>query len=419
MSTIVIGAGIAGLAAAQYLHKAGHEVTILEAKDRIGGRVYTNRSFTDHPVELGAELIHGENAATWELVNRLGLKTVHWEKQDDAIVKLENGLSMSMREARASYPNFDVTRSWDIPDVEAFDNEDWHSYLSRIGFDAEQLRYVKRSFANATGESMRFLSAQAILESLDDTKDNSGENDYRILNGYDKLIDHLAQDLLIMTDDPVSQINSQKGAVRIESLGDDSYEADNCIISVPLGVLQSESIVFNPALGHEKMQALKGLKMGPVIKMIYVFDEHISDKSISAIYSRHNPPMWWSPSYGHSSNEQVWTAFVSGGWAMELLGLGEEEALEHGLKMLSNELGKTNLKAKLMHLENWPEDPYTKGGYSVVLPGHYGARAALAKPTPPLFWAGEACATPEGRAQTVHGAYLSGLRAAQEVLETQ
>ena len=74
-----------------------------------------------------------------------------------------------------------------------------------------------------------------------------------------------------------------------------------------------------------------------------------------------------------------------------------------------------DLEATAARLINWPDDPYTRGGYSFVLPGHDGAREKLAAPTPPLYWAGEATA-PEAQAATVHGALTSGRRAAAEVL---
>ena len=415
MSTLVIGAGMAGLAAAKTLQNAGETVTVLEAKDRIGGRTYTNREFADFGVEFGAEFVHGDKVALWELIDELGLATLHWEKQADSLVRLESGELLSMKEARRTQPDFDITRTWNLPAVDPLPNEDWRSYLTRIGFSRDQLRYVKRSFANAAGENMRFLSAKAMLASIHDNSGESGLGDYRILEGYDTLINHLAETLDIHTNDPVVGIDWRDG-VHIDTLsGDFNYEADAAIITIPLGVLRSGGVTFTPELPAAKQTALGGLKMGPIIKLIYAFEEPPTEAHISALYSRLNPPMWWSPSFGQKTELFVWTAFVSGNDAIDLLTMGEEEALRYALNTLRLELDKPNLTPVKTQLVNWLDDPYTRGGYSFVLPGHEGARDILAAPTPPLYWAGEATA-PEHRSATAHGAFLSGRRAAAERL---
>lgn len=415
MSTLVLGAGVAGLAAAEHLACEGEAVVVLEAKERLGGRTYTNRDFAAHPVEFGAEFIHGDKVATWELVRALGLKTLHWRKDEDSLVRLESGEWLTMREARATHPEFDVTRSWRLPEVEPLPGEDWRSYLLRIGFDRQQLRYVRRSYANACGEAMRFLSARAMLQGLRDGSRESGLGDYRLLAGYDRLVAHLAEGLEIHLDDPVTRLTWDEAAVTAQTLDGKRYRADAAVVAVPLGVLQANVIRFEPELPELKRQALLGLRMGPVIKLVYKFAEPIVAPQIMAIYSRLNPPMWWSPSFGHDASEHIWTAFVSGDWAMELLALGEAEALEAGLAALRSELERPELRALDARLVNWPDDPYTRGGYSFVLPGHEGAREKLAAPTPPLFWAGEA-SEPEHRAATVHGALVSGRRAAAETI---
>ncbi|MCA9835458.1 MAG: FAD-dependent oxidoreductase [Trueperaceae bacterium] len=415
MSTLVLGAGMAGLSAAKTLKDAGEDVIVLEAKDRIGGRTFTNRTFADHPVEFGAEFIHGDKVALWSIVNELGLKTLHWQKTLDSLVHMEEGNWLSMSEARSRHPEFDITRSWLLPDVDPLPNEDWQSYLSRIGFDEKQLRYVRRSFANACGEGMRFLSASAVIRGLRSTLEQNGDGDYRILSGYDAIVNHLAQGLEIYLNDPILSVDWSGSGVSVQSLDGEKYEADSAIIALPLGVLLADGIKFQPGLPRHKQNALRGLRMGPVIKLVYKLTMPLAAKEVMAIYASSNPPMWWSPSFGHNTNENVWTAFVSGDWAMDLLVKGEEGALESALSSLKKELGLPELEASESHLQNWPDDPYTRGGYSFVLPGHHGAREKLAEPTPPLFWAGEACAQ-EHQAATVHGALETGLRAAHEVL---
>lgn len=450
---LVVGAGMAGLAAADRLTKEGSRVALLEARNRTGGRVWTDRQFAGIPVELGAEFLHGDQVATWEIVRELGLETLRWKKQDDSLVRTEDGEWLTMAQARAADPGLEISRSWELPQVLAGRYEDLHSYLRRIGFDRKQLRYVERWFANAQGESARFLSAAATLRGLRRSGEN-GSGDYRLTDGYDNVVNHLAKGLDVHLNTQVETVEWGSDGVLVAAADGATYEARTLLLTVPVGVLQAGSIRFMPELPDDKLLALSGIRMGPVIKLVYRFAEPIAESEIMAIYSRNNPPMWWSPSYrGHgktaastsyrgpgrtagstpyrgsgqsagvtshcgpgsaSEGSQVWTAFVSGAGAASLLALGEQGALEAGVEALGNDLGR-ELEPLDALLVDWPGDPWSRGGYSYVLPGHDGARELLARPAPPLFFAGEATAQ-EHQSATVHGALVSGRRAAAEAL---
>ncbi|MCY3781413.1 MAG: NAD(P)/FAD-dependent oxidoreductase [Chloroflexi bacterium] len=417
MNVLVIGAGIAGLSAAFHLKEADIHATVLEARDRIGGRVWTDRDFAGFPVEFGAELIHGKSPEvnTWIWVERLGLRTWHWNKIDDSMIRTEDGDWLTMGEARARSPELDVTRSWELGDAPApRDDEDLGRYLKRIGFSEAQLRYVQRSFANAEGESMRYLNAKAHAQLFKDSDGEDDHSDYRILDGYDAYYAQLAEGLDIRLDCRATEIDWSAG-VRVKTDAGDEFHADAAVVTLPLGVLQSGRLQFNPPLPSIKREALAGLKMGPVMKMVYLFDEHILDPAIGAIYARGNPPMWWSPSLGRDNSAVVWTGFFTGDYAREMLRLGEEAALRKGLETLRAEVGKPDLQYIKARWVNWPEDEFALGGYSVCRPGHYAARDKLAAPTPPLYWAGEATA-PHHLTAMVHGAYFTGQRAVKEIL---
>jgi len=417
MTTIIIGAGVAGLSAGYHLTQAGYEVVIHEARDRIGGRVWTNREFADIPVEFGAELIHGNTVNTWEWVHKLGLKTLHWQKMGDSMIHMEDGRWMTMKQGREESPELDVTRSWKLGDVdEPSPDEDLETYLKRIGFTVEHLRYVKRSFANAEGDNMEFLNAAAHANLFHDRDSADDYGDHRILDGYDAYYTKLAEGLDIHLNTIVAKIDWSDGAT-VTTADGTTFEGDNAIITLPVGVLQANAVMFTPDLPPIKKEALTGLKMGPVMKMVYEFDEPLLDPSIGAIYAKGNPPMWWSPSFGQETDQVVWTAFFSGDYAREMIKLGENGALQKGLETLREELDKPDLEYIKAEWVNWPQDEFSRGGYSVCLPGHYDARDKLAQPTPPLYWAGEATA-PHDLTAMVHGAYFTGQRAADEIVES-
>ncbi|MCA9903065.1 MAG: FAD-dependent oxidoreductase, partial [Anaerolineae bacterium] len=152
-------------------------------------------------------------------------------------------------------------------------------------------------------------------------------------------------------------------------------------------------------------------------KLIFRFDEPVLPDGVGALYSAACPPMWWSPSFGRESEGQVITAFATGDYARDLAALGEIGALEAALQVLRDELNRPEIEPVAARWINWTADPFSLGGYSVATPGAHQARLALGQPTPPLFWAGEATAK-NAWAATVHGALVSGQRAAAEVQQS-
>jgi len=419
MKAIVIGAGMAGLSAAFHLRAAGIATTVLEARGRIGGRVWTDRAFAGIPVEFGAELIHGTGpeVSTWHWVEKLGLTAWHWNKQDDSMIRTEEGEWMTMGAARAQSQDLDQTRTWTLDAPPPCTDESLEQYLRRIDFSPAQMRYVQRTFANAEGESMRALNAKAHLQFLADDDDAGASSDYRILDGYDSVLEALAQGADIRLQCPVRVLRWHDG---LQAETDDGrvFQGDVAVVTLPLSLLQRGQPRFDPPLPPEKRAALDGLSMGPALKLLYLFEYPLLDPAIGAIYARGNPPMWWSPSLGRGDGPTVWTAFATGDYARELAQMGEQAALQHGLDRLRAESGQARLQWCAARWVNWSADAYAQGGYSACLPGHYHAREQLARATPPLYWAGEASA-PHRLAATVHGAAFTGIRAAEEIIASQ
>ncbi len=416
---VVLGAGVAGLSAARDLHDAGLRTVLLEARERVGGRVWTDRTIAEHPVELGAEFVHGDRADTWDLIRRLELPTRHWPKQDESLVQLEDGGVRTMRAARAADAGFDATRTMALPADVPGRYEDLDAYLRRVGWTADQRRHVRRAFANAAGDDPHRLSAAAIVHGR--ATDDAGAGDFRLPDGQDALPRALADGLdirlgVVVTGVAVGPDGAEVESVHAGSAGPATrWRARAAVVALPLGVLQAGTVAFEPGLETLKGDALAGLRMGPVIKVVYrlaapPFDP---DAGVEAVYARGTPPMWWTSS-PPDAKHPVWTGLVSGSGAADLLRLEPETALRRALAALE-EVAARSLDVVDGRVVAWPDDPWARGGYSHVVPGHHGARERLAAPTPPLFWAGEASA-PESCAATVHGALRSGARAAREVL---
>ncbi|MCS7069784.1 MAG: FAD-dependent oxidoreductase [Meiothermus sp.] len=180
MKTLVIGAGIAGLAAAQDLQKAKHQVTVLEAQHRVGGRIHTERSFAAVPIELGAEFIHSSQVPTYPLPQQFGLRTIHFNQQEDTLVRLPDGSLRTIAEVGCEQRGYNNIRLVDWP--EAKGEESLAEYLNRNQLCGQRVPYKLQEYISDFDHPRR-LSAQAALEFLYDK--SAEEGDYRILDGYD------------------------------------------------------------------------------------------------------------------------------------------------------------------------------------------------------------------------------------------
>jgi monoamine oxidase len=318
-----------------------------------------------------------------------------------------------MVHARGQHPDFDITRSWALPlTPPPGEYESLEGYLRRIGFNEAQLSYTRRSFANATGESPDKISALVAADEWMNSED--GEGDFRVVDGYIRMLEHLAAGLDIRLNTIVERITWNHNGVQVQTTLGDTFTGEAAIITLPVGVLRNGSVTFDPALPAQKQATINALRMGPGMKLVFWFAEAVLPEGISALYSALNPPMIWSPSAGRDVRGQVITCFVTGDYARTLETLGEASALDAALQTLKTELGRDDLTPSAAHWVNWTADPFALGVYSTVPPGAHGARLELATPTPPLFWAGEATVKNAWSAM-VHGAYLSGRRAAAEV----
>lgn len=327
-------------------------------------------------------------------------------------MRLVDGSLRTMAEARTLFPDFDLTRSWKLSHAPLPNaDESLETYLRRIGFTDAQLHYTRRSFANAACEAVYNLSALSCVDEWTDTE--AGDGDFRVLEGYVRIHEYLAAGLDIRLNTIITHIEWGGRSVRAHTAGGQTFEGENAIITLPLGVLQSGRVTFTPVLPPEKLTAFAGLRMGPAMKLLYWFDEPVLPQGIGALYSAMCPPMWWSPSFGRDVRGQVITALATGDYARTLDAMGEQTALQAALQSLSAELGRPGLKPVAARWINWTADEFALGGYSVAMPGAHQARLVLAQATPPLFWAGEACIR-NGWAATVHGALVSGQRAAAE-----
>ncbi|MGO9404510.1 MAG: flavin monoamine oxidase family protein [Terriglobales bacterium] len=432
---VVIGAGVAGLACAKVLCEAGFRVTILEARNRVGGRIWTvHPSLTDAPVELGAEFIHGLPEEVWQIVKRADLPTHEL-----------TGNRWRLEQARLA----PVSGSWDLIDSifrridESAPDQSFQEFLEHACGD---LPRHTRNEAAAYVESFHAcdasrISAHALARWHRSDQEIQGHRGFRFPNGYDGLVAALADtskpDLLIVRlNTVVTEIAWHAGTVEVttQSPGQPhpaNIRADAAIITLPLGVLQAPpgtggAVRFRPELA-EKADALKRLKMGAAIRLVLCFrqcfwtDPKLVPAPMPDMSFLSSPeelfPAWWS---SVSAGTAMLTGWSGGVRAEQLSGDGEAAITERGLEGLHHIFGvppetlRDLLQESFVH--DWQFDPYCRGAYSYPLADGKDAARRLAAPVGnTLFFAGEATDF-GGHNGTVHGAIASGQRAAAELL---
>ena len=428
----IIGAGAAGLAAARELCSAGLRVAIVEARDRVGGRIYTlHPPELLYPIELGAEFIHGTPADTWNLLETSGLTAYelpdqHWVYEKGRMHELKDFWKRIDRVLQDIDPRAERDLSF-----RAFAASNIRMRL--LKHDRQLAMAFVEGFSAASQDriSMKSLTqSPGILDAIEVTRV------FRISQGYDQLLDWIWSETAstacsVILNSPIQEIQWEKGSVELISVQGERILAKQVIVTLPIGVLnipQGEPghVAFEPPLAT-KQEAGAWLEMGPVSKVVLQFNhvlwEELGFGKFNFIHvpADHSAfPTWWNAA---PVRVPILTGWAGGPAAQALAGRSEYEIIELALLSLSRifSISKSTLRRGLEHsyFYDWQSDPFSRGAYSYICVGGLGASADLAKPVEDtLFFAGEATLV-EGLSGTVDGAIATGKRAACEVILAQ
>ncbi len=417
---LIVGAGIAGLAAAQILLKSGIEVQILEATERFGGRIYTLTDFAKSPVEGGAEEIHGGKTA-WADLAEIHQKTLLNTNDYSSLYFLENQL---WKENEA-YTREDFDEMEDFYDLlEEADFSDTVGKISVAQFldvieSPPTCRHIIEAWiSNSYGASMTDLDARELQTLWKQW--TAGEVNFMFENaGYIELLAEVCADALptIQYAKPISQIEYTENHVCALTPKGEVFEGNALVLTVPLGVLKKQFITFSPPLPAPKTEAIECIGVGAGLKILLKFKESFWDDNVGAIYGNGYISEFYPSA---KDDEAILTALVMGDNALYLSNLTEEEAIQTALQELDM-MGNNTLASELFEKGtriDWTVMPFQWGAYSYPSTGSGQARLDLAKALPPLYFAGEATHT-EGHIATVHGALETAYRAVHELLGRQ
>jgi monoamine oxidase len=416
---IVIGAGIAGLAAARTLAEAGLRVALIEARDRVGGRIHTVPAAEGElPVELGAEFIHGLPAELIHLVEEAGLTRFELEG-DSRCFRQEQGRLGPCGHHREVAELFDQLSRSELSQ----DDLSFAEFVAQHRFKPEAVAWATNyvegfNAADANRISIRSLQKQQAAEDA-----ISGDRLFRVVEGYNRVPAFLLRRFLdaggeLATSTSVQAIRWKPGSVEVSTAAGRLFHAAAAISTLPLGVLQARTVAFAPQ-PLEILAAADRLAMGPAARVVYEFDRGFwsnsdSLKGLSFLFAPEaTPPTWWTTVPRPSSMLTGWVAGRKAGQ------LNRAELPETGLTTLAGILGIDVRKHLLRwHQHDWEIDTHSLGAYTYVPRGAIHASDELSVPVAAtLFFAGEHTDT-SGHWGTVHGALRSGYRAAEQVLGT-
>jgi monoamine oxidase len=441
VDALVIGAGAAGLAAARALSARGLSIAVLEARNRIGGRIYTTRpAGVRLPVELGAEFVHGRPPETFAIARAAGLTLYerdgdswfsnhgHLSREEDGEEDEGHGVDALLR-ALGEWPGEDQAFQTFIE--ERFSGEEWAAARrwARGYIEGYEAAFPERV-------SVRWLAhTEAAAASI------QGEYSYRVLEGYDCLLGWLRAGLnpertIFSLNTIVRSVRWSRGQVEISVHSPfgaplEAFSGKAAIITLPLGVLAAPpdapgAVQFTPDL-PEKRAAIKRLEMGQVVKVAFNFREVFWESGapslvalprLSFLFSDDEVmPTWWT---GFPLLSPTLLGWVGGPHAVRLAHHPDEviaqEALEALARVLGVSRGWLEVRLNSWQVHNWSADPFSYGAYSFVRVGGMEAPGQLAAPVEgTLFFAGEATDT-AGHTGTVHGALATGTRAANEMI---
>jgi monoamine oxidase len=424
---IVIGAGAAGLAAARKLAGRSVRVVVLEARDRIGGRVWSRPvGRTATPVELGAEFIHGRGELTMQLLRDAGTAATDaggggWRCSEDGELQPED------RDVSSVAGIIEAARG--LADDESVDR-----FLRRFEGDEATREAATDARAFVEGFDAADPAIASVRAMRDEWRSGVDISLARPLGGYRRMFDHLrvtcvAAGVQFCHSTIVRRISWRRGAVAIdaECCGTpQTMDARAVIVTLPIGVLRHRgddtAVAFTPHLPSAKIEALRSIEMGHAVKVGLWFRTAFWERIRTGRYrdaaffrcERQPFPTYWTELPVRSKLVIAW---VGGPRAIALSGVAEADLIERaldGFGALFNqpEFVRKEFEGGLTH--DWSGDPFARGAYSYVAVGGGNARAALAAPVDDtLFFAGEATST-DGQGGTVNGALETGERAAAE-----
>ncbi|MDF2560492.1 MAG: FAD-dependent oxidoreductase [Microbacterium sp.] len=424
--TIVIGAGMSGVTAARMLADAGHRVVVLEGRDRIGGRMHTDRE-AGFPVDRGASWIHGvDGSPLWDLVQALRIPTIEYTVGSFQV----GGRPIENFDGDGKPLDADATGRW-IADVDTVDrllveeiasSSPGDTYLDvteraldRSGLTPERIDDIREFFRHRVEEQCGAWIGDLDAHGLDEDAIDGDEVIFP--HGYDELPGRISAGLDIRLETTVTKVVRSKDGIVVHA-GDATFTADQCVVTVPLGVLKAGTIAFEPPLPDPVAGPLSRLGMGVFNKIFLQFDERFWNEDSYVLRALGEAGEHWHSWYDVSAVSGLPTllTFAAGPFGRRMQDLPDEEVVADVVRSLRALYGAAVGEPRAHWITHWGDDEFSNGSYShLALGSTHHDHDDLAGPVDGvLHFAGEA--TWGDEPATVGAAYYSARRAAERIL---
>ncbi|MBP8000691.1 MAG: FAD-dependent oxidoreductase [Chloroflexi bacterium] len=421
IEVIVVGAGVSGLAAARRLQDAGVKVLVLEGRNRLGGRVWTDRTWADAPLDLGASWIHGiKDNPIAELAEESGIATVATDYDNIAIYDAD-GRALSDEEMDeldewVEEVLEDAAALGEELDVDIALEEGINRVLAEESLTTAEQRQINYALNTYIEHEYANDLSQMSLWYWDEDESFTGD-DVVFPGGYDWLVQALAKGLDIRLNQVVTQVIYDETGVRVVTSGGE-FAAARAIITLPVGVLQKGGVQFVPPLPPAKQAALHKFGFGVLNKLYLRFPAVFwDDEAVLLGYMAANKGEWAEYLNIYKvTGQPILLCFNAGDYGLALEKMEDEAVVAAAMQVLRTIYGQQIPDPTAWLITRWGSDPFAWGSYSSPGVGASNAdRDTLAESiSDRLFFAGEA--TIAHHSATVHGAYLSGERAAAQII---
>ncbi|KAM5158411.1 lysine-specific histone demethylase 2 [Mantella aurantiaca] len=436
-SVIVIGAGPAGLAAARELHNFGIKVMILEARDRIGGRVWDDKSFKGVTVGKGAQIVNGcINNPIALMCEQLGI-TMHKLREKCDLVQEGGRLTDPSIDKRMDFhfnAILDVVAEWrkdkgqqqDVPLGDKI-QEIYKAFIQESGIqftDVEEkaLQFHLGNLEYACGSNLHNVSARS-WDHNEFFAQFAGDHTM-LTAGYSAITEKLAEGLNIRLRSPVRKVDYTSPEISLTTSDGKTYSAQKVLVTAPLTILQKNVIQFNPPLPEKKVKAINSLGAGVIEKIALQFPYRFWDSKIQgADFFGHIPPdsskrglfgvfYDMDPQGKHA----VLMSVITGDAVLTIKDMDDKQVVKQCMAVLREMFKEQEVPVPVKYfVTRWAKDHWAQMAYSYVKTGGSGeAYDIIAEDIQgKIFFAGEA--TNRHFPQTVTGAYLSGVREASKI----